>query len=427
MINNSRKSNFFLRIVQDLLYFCKPFNIEYMRFRYLYILFYTLCITGCVEKKSQELTPWGTPLEQEPAPKNKNFSLSDIQESGELIMLTMSGPDTYFDYHGIGMGTQFLLCEKYAQHLGVSLRVETCKSTAEMLKRLDNGDADIIVYQMPKKQKGTLPCGYAVDSLNTAWAVNAQSGELADSINSWYDPKIVASIRREEQLRYSMQSIHRRTYAPMLNAKAGVISKYDMMFMRYAPMARWDWRLLAAQCYQESCFDPKAYSWAGARGLMQIMPATAAQIGLPESKMYDPEENIYAAVRYIIKLTSHFQDIRDPRERQLFVLGSYNGGFFHIRDAMALAKKDGKNPHRWDDVSEYVLKLSMPQYYNDPVVKYGYMRGQETATYVSRIRDRWAQYRGVARGSIGAPSIGLGPTPGGDEPHKAHKKHRFKL
>lgn len=398
-----------------------------MRFRYLYVLFYILCIMGCTEKKSQEFTPWGTPLDQEQTPINKNFSLSDIQESGELIMLTMSGPDTYFDYHGMGMGTQYLICEKYAQHLGVSLRVETCKTKAEMLKRLDNGDADIIVYQMPKNEKGTLPCGYAVDSLNTAWAVNTQSAELADSINSWYDPKIVASIRREEQLRYSIQSIHRRTYAPMLNAKAGVISKYDMLFMRYAPMARWDWRLLAAQCYQESCFDPKAYSWAGARGLMQIMPATAAQIGLPESKMYDPEENIYAAVRYIIKLTSHFQDIRDPRERQLFVLGSYNGGFFHIRDAMALAKKNGKNQYRWDDVAEYVLKLSTPQYYNDPVVKYGYMRGQETYTYVSRIRDRWSQYRGVARGSIGAPGIGLGFTPGGDEPHKAHKKHRFKL
>lgn len=398
-----------------------------MRFRYLYVLFYILCIMGCTEKKSQEFTPWGTPLDQEQTPINKNFSLSDIQESGELIMLTMSGPDTYFDYHGMGMGTQYLICEKYAQHLGVSLRVETCKTKAEMLKRLDNGDADIIVYQMPKNEKGTLPCGYAVDSLNTAWAVNTQSAELADSINSWYDPKIVASIRREEQLRYSIQSIHRRTYAPMLNAKAGVISKYDMLFMRYAPMARWDWRLLAAQCYQESCFDPKAYSWAGARGLMQIMPATAAQIGLPESKMYDPEENIYAAVRYIIKLTSHFQDIRDPRERQLFVLGSYNGGFFHIRDAMALAKKNGKNQYRWDDVAEYVLKLSTPQYYNDPVVKYGYMRGQETSTYVSRIRDRWVQYRGVARGSIGAPGIGLGFTPGGDEPHKAHKKHRFKL
>lgn len=398
-----------------------------MRFRYLYVLFYILCIMGCTEKKSQEFTPWGTPLDQEQTPINKNFSLSDIQESGELIMLTMSGPDTYFDYHGMGMGTQYLICEKYAQHLGVSLRVETCKTKAEMLKRLDNGDADIVVYQMPKNEKGTLPCGYAVDSLNTAWAVNTQSAELADSINSWYDPKIVASIRREEQLRYSIQSIHRRTYAPMLNAKAGVISKYDMLFMRYAPMARWDWRLLAAQCYQESCFDPKAYSWAGARGLMQIMPATAAQIGLPESKMYDPEENIYAAVRYIIKLTSHFQDIRDPRERQLFVLGSYNGGFFHIRDAMALAKKNGKNQYRWDDVAEYVLKLSTPQYYNDPVVKYGYMRGQETYTYVSRIRDRWAQYRGVTRGSIGAPGIGLGFTPGGDEPHKAHKKHRFKL
>lgn len=160
-----------------------------MRFRYLYVLFYILCIMGCTEKKSQEFTPWGTPLDQEQTPINKNFSLSDIQESGELIMLTMSGPDTYFDYHGMGMGTQYLICEKYAQHLGVSLRVETCKTKAEMLKRLDNGDADIIVYQMPKNEKGTLPCGYAVDSLNTAWAVNTQSAELADSINSWYDPK----------------------------------------------------------------------------------------------------------------------------------------------------------------------------------------------------------------------------------------------
>ena len=72
---------------------------------------------------------------------------------------------------------------------------------------------------------------------------------------------------------------------------------------------------------------------------MQIMPSTAAQLGLPMSKIYDPEENIYASARYINKLNSSFQDVRDPLERQSFVLGSYNGGSLHIRDAMALRQK----------------------------------------------------------------------------------------
>ena len=397
-----------------------------MHIRILFIHLCLLSLLSCAEKKQQELTPWGEPLKGDTADAKGGFTLDDIQTGGEMIMLTVSGPDTYFDYHGRGMGTQYLLCERLAQHLGVSLRVETCKDTAEMLRRLGDGDADIIACQVPRGEKGTIPCGYAVDSLGTAWAVARGSRQLADSINSWYSPALVASVKREEQLRYTTQSVHRHTYAPMLNAKTGTISKYDHLFMRYAPLARWDWRLLAAQCYQESCFDPKAYSWAGACGLMQIMPSTAKELGLPQSNIYDPEENICAAARYIAKLNSSFQDIRDPRERQMFVLGSYNGGSFHIRDAMALAKKYGRDPHRWDDVSEFVLKLATPQYYNDPVVRYGYMRGQETAAYVSRIRDRWAQYRGVARG--GSPvNFTPGLTPGGDSPHRASRKHRFKL
>ena len=155
------------------------------------------------------------------------------------------------------------------------------------------------------------------------------------------------------------------------------------------------------------------------------MPATAAHLGLAEDKMYDPEENIYAAARYIAELSKHFQDVRNPSERQLFVLASYNGGYFHIRDAMRLAEKYGKDKHRWDDVAPFILNLQTPQYYNDPVVKYGYMRGTETVGYVARIRDRWRQYRGVARG--GSSSVFSFPAPGTDAPHKATKKHRFKL
>lgn len=322
------------------------------------------------------------------------------------------------------MGTQYLLCEKFAQKIGVSLRVEVCKSIDEMIKKFNAGDADIIVYQIPTSTKGTIPCGYSTNNGKLAWAVRTDNTELADSLRSWYKPEIAESVKREEKALFSTQSIHRRVYAPMLNTQAGIISNYDHLFKRYAPIARWDWRLLAAQCYQESCFDPKAYSWAGAKGLMQIMPETAKHLGLAESDVYEPEPNIYAAARYINELNTRFTDVRNPEERKFFILASYNGGFFHIRDAMALAKKNGKNPYKWIHVAEYVLKLSTPEYYNDPVVKYGYMRGSETANYVSAIYSRWQKYRGVRNASSLAPTDDVSTV---YEPHKASKKHRFKL
>lgn len=368
-------------------------------------------------------TPWGDTFGTDTTTL-QTFSLRDIQESGEMVVLTISGPDTYYEYRGKQLGTQYLMCEKFAQKIGVSLRVDICRSVDEMVKKFKSGDADMIVYPIPTSTKGIIPCGYSTDQGKLSWAVRDGNTELADSIKNWYKPEIAANVKREERELFSTQSIHRHVYAPMLNTQAGIISNYDHLFKRYAPIARWDWRLLAAQCYQESCFDPKAYSWAGAKGLMQIMPETARHLGLTDSEVYEPEQNIYAAVRYINELNSHFTDIRNPEERKFFVLASYNGGFFHIRDAMALAKKNGKNPHKWIHVAEYVLKLSTPEYYNDPVVKYGYMRGSETANYVSAIYSRWQKYRGVRNASSLAPTD---DSPTVYEPHKASKKHRFKL
>lgn len=91
-----------------------------------------------------------------------------------------------------------------------------------------------------------------------------------------------------------------------------------------------------------------------------------------------------------------FLGCSDPAQRALFALAAYNGGFHHIRDAMALTRKHGGNPQNWGHVREYVLRLTQPAYYGDPVVKYGYMRGTETADYVDRIRARWSEYCGGA-------------------------------
>lgn len=386
-------------------------------------ILFVIALGACTEKQQSTQTPWGDTFGTDTT-TSLTFSLRDIQESGEMVVLTISGPDTYYEYRGKQLGTQYLMCEKFAQKIGVSIRVDICRSVDEMVKKFKAGDADMIVYPIPTSTKGIIPCGYSTEQGKLSWAVREGNTELADSIKNWYKPEIAANVKREERELFSTQSIHRHVYAPMLNTQAGIISNYDHLFKRYAPIARWDWRLLAAQCYQESCFDPKAYSWAGAKGLMQIMPETARHLGLAESEAYEPEQNIYAAVRYINELNSHFTDIRNSEERKFFILASYNGGFFHIRDAMALAKKNGKNPHKWIHVAEYVLKLSTPEYYNDPVVKYGYMRGSETSNYVSAIYSRWQKYRGVRNASSLAPTD---DAPTVYEPHKASKKHRFKL
>ena len=394
-----------------------------MQTRIFIILLLIIIFGACTEKQQSVQTPWGETFGTDTTTSNI-FSLREIQESGELVILTISGPDTYYEYRGKQMGTQYLLCEKFAQKIGVSLRIDVCKGINEMIKKFKTGDADIIVYQIPTSTKGIIPCGYSTDNGKLSWAVRTGNTELADSIKNWYKPEFIENIKREEKNILTTQSIHRRVYAPMLNTQAGIISNYDYLFKRYAPIARWDWRLLAAQCYQESCFDPKAYSWAGAKGLMQIMPETASHLGLAECDVYEPEPNISAAVRYINELNTHFMDIRNPEERKFFILASYNGGFFHIRDAMALTKKNGKNPHKWIHVAEYVLKLSSPEYYNDPVVKYGYMRGNESVNYVSAIYSRWQKYLGSRSSTLKTPN---NEVPSIYEPHKANKKHRFRL
>lgn len=130
---------------------------------------------------------------------------------------------------------------------------------------------------------------------------------------------------------------------------------------------------------------------------MQIMPATADHLGLPRDQMNNPERSIEAATRLLKELEGKFSDVPDRTERQNLVLASYNGGMNHIRDAMRLCKRDGRNQYRWADVQQYVLRLRDPKYYQDTLVHYGYMRGQETAEYVDKIRDRYMQYRKSVR------------------------------
>ena len=343
-----------------------------------------------------ESTSMSTVFEKKNVFDKDHYDLEEIRKGGELIVATLSGPDSYYDYHGMPMGLQYALVESFASTQGLTVRVEIARDTLALLGMLADGSADLVAYPITSatvRAHRLVATGY--HGKKGTWAVRNDVPLLAEALNAWYHEGLSEEIADAEAKRMT-QSRHvtRRAQSVYLSRERGVISVYDNLFKAAQGITGWDWRLIAAQCYQESAFDPNARSSVGAQGLMQLMPSTAREMGLESHEVFLPEKNVDAGARYIAQLTRLFNDIRQPEERIKFVLASYNGGSFHIRDAMALTRKNGRNPHRWEDVAPYVLALQKREYYTDPVVKYGYMIGSETVNYVQNILLRWRDYGG---------------------------------
>jgi len=229
---------------------------------------------------------------------------------------------------------------------------------------------------------------------NIAWAVKKGSNALLDTINLWLDEFINTRTSAYIYIKYfkNSRSINfaKSEYHSVSGSK---ISPYDLAIKEYSKTIEWDWRLLASLIYQESRFYPDARSWAGAFGLMQLMPHNTKKYGI--DSLSTPEEQIRAGVHFIKLLDKQFEKkITDKDERTKFVLASYNAGIAHVYDARRLAEKYNKDPNLWDEnVDYYLLNKSKPLYYNDSVVKYGYCRGTEPYNFVYDILERYAHYK----------------------------------
>lgn len=226
-----------------------------------------------------------------------------------------------------------------------------------------------------------------------SWAVAPGMKWLADSIDSWFAGEVPQRTNAELMKQYFEQSKYTPTV--QFDFSKGYISRYDHLFRQYAPQVGWDWRLMAAQAFQESRFNPSAKSWVGARGLMQIMPRTARGYKTSVSSLNNPETSIKVATKLISDLDKYLiKYVPNDKERVKFVIAAYNVGIAHVYDAIALAKKYGLDPQVWDgNVSKAILMKMNPKYYNDPVVKYGYCRGSETVQYVKNITDFYEHAR----------------------------------
>ncbi len=227
----------------------------------------------------------------------------------------------------------------------------------------------------------------------SSWAVGKDCDSIASSLERWKTQRTSSDMMRSIYKKYfeaSKTVDNSQELADRLNLlfrPGESISPYDNLFKKQCGITGYDWELLAAIGYNESRFDNDVISWAGAKGIMQLMPSTALSMGITENQIMIPEHNIQAASRLIRHLDDALKaKVPDVQERMKFVIAAYNSGLGHIFDSIDLAAKYGLDPEIWTgNVSEAALMKSRPQYYNDPVVKNGYFRGRETVDFVDNV------------------------------------------
>jgi membrane-bound lytic murein transglycosylase F len=172
--------------------------------------------------------------------------------------------------------------------------------------------------------------------------------------------------------------------------RGGRLSPYDNLVKKHARTHEMDWRLITAQMYQESRFDPKAKSWVGARGLMQVMPRTGQEIKI--YNLEDPDQGILAGTKVMARYSNYFNSPEiSAKDRIRFALASYNCGPGHVADARDLAKEMGLDANKWfGNVEKSMLLLSNREIAKK--VRYGYCRCEEPVNYVSQIQNRYDHY-----------------------------------
>ena len=227
------------------------------------------------------------------------------------------------------------------------------------------------------------------------WAMRNTSTDLLQVVNTWLLEKkkrLIPDLYTKYFLNSKNQ--HFRTTSAYSSLGGNRISVYDELIQENAKTLGWDWRLLAAVVYKESAFDTTALSYAGAQGLLQLMPVTLERFGVTNPS--DPAESLRGGVKYLQYLDKFWMErVPETNERIKFILASYNIGQGHVEDAWKLTLKYRKNTQSWQEVSNFLNLKSDPKYYRDPVVKSGYAKGHIAVNYVRDVLGLFQSYKAL--------------------------------
>jgi membrane-bound lytic murein transglycosylase F len=260
---------------------------------------------------------------------------------------------------------------------------------AEGLLDATIADGDDVMIEASVQDK-LLPGTLVSDPRPEGWMVMPQNRELLKKLNEF-----ITDYRKTKQYQQKVAAYFEpdKRFTQKLSARilpGQDLSPYDSLVKDKSTDYDFDWRMVVAQMWQESNFNPKAVSPVGAQGLMQVMPATAEEMGFPPP-VFEPDRNIDAGVKYLNWVRDRFKSSLTTVNRLWFTLASYNAGYGHLLDAQRLAEELGLDPNVWfGNVEVAMLKLAEPRYFNK--ARYGYVRGSEPVQYVRNISNLYRAY-----------------------------------
>jgi membrane-bound lytic murein transglycosylase MltF len=216
-----------------------------------------------------------------------------------------------------------------------------------------------------------------------AWAFRKGSPQLEAVVDEFLTTHRRGTLVGNVLLRrYGTQTRARRVMdEPAVARPDGLVD----VFQEYGRRFDIPWEVLAAMAYQESGLDPDARSSAGAVGIMQLMPSTAAEVGVTNPATVDG--SVHAAAAYLDRLRGIYLDEPglDRREQALLMLASYNAGPNRIRQLRREAAVQGLDPDVWFDNVELVTARRV---------------GRETVEYVSNVFKYYIAFRQIAVGFV---------------------------
>lgn len=278
-------------------------------------------------------------------------------------------------------------------HFTINTVPETME-TEEIINEVIKGHVDLTVADshivaIEKSWHTRLHASFALTGEHGhRWLVRKNNPELLKALNK-YIKKEYKGLFYNITFNKFFKNSRKLFDADKRNLNDNEISKYDDLIKKLAKEYGFDWRLIAAQVNKESQFNPKAKSWSGAMGLLQVMPRTAKEVGIKD--MHSPENGLRAGIKYMAWIRKQLPDDLPPDVKVWFTLAAYNAGLSHLKDARILAKQRGLNPDRWfGHVEQAFLLLSKPQYHKK--TRFGYVRGIEPVTYIKQIQVLYQLY-----------------------------------
>jgi membrane-bound lytic murein transglycosylase MltF len=213
-----------------------------------------------------------------------------------------------------------------------------------------------------------------------AWAMRKNSPQLKSVIDQFVKT-------HKQGTAFGNTEIGRYALSPKMlqNALApDELKKFQdtvLLFRKYSSQYGVDYLLMMAQGYQESTLNQDAKSSVGAVGVMQLMPATGAQMRVGD--IHDKEANIHAGVKYVrYMVDSNFaHEPMDDTNKLLFAFAAYNAGAGRIHALRVEAARQGLDPNVWIDNVEMIAAARI---------------GTETVTYVANIYKYYIAYKLIA-------------------------------